>query len=96
MDFDREDCDHLIDQDLEAALKVLEGGEQVQSYKYTINSYASRTEMFLDSDTDIQLHDVVIYCLYQTDVSCATTTVLTATPLPFIDVRWGAHGVAVG
>jgi hypothetical protein len=54
------------------------------------------TEMFLDSDTDIQLHDVVIYCLYQTDVSCAMTTVLTATPLPLIDVRCGTRGGAIG
>jgi hypothetical protein len=30
LDYNREQCDHLIDQDLEAALKALEGGEQVQ------------------------------------------------------------------
>ena len=33
LDYDHEECDHLIDQDLEAALKALEGGEQVQSCK---------------------------------------------------------------
>jgi hypothetical protein len=33
LDYDHEDCDHLIDQDLEGALKALEGGEQVQSCK---------------------------------------------------------------
>ena len=33
LDYDHDECDHLIDQDLEAALKALEGGEQVQSCK---------------------------------------------------------------
>jgi hypothetical protein len=30
LDYDRGICDHLIDQDLEAALKAIEGDEQVK------------------------------------------------------------------
>jgi hypothetical protein len=37
LDYDRGVCDHLIDQDLEAALKAIEGDEQVKPNKF--NNY---------------------------------------------------------
>ena len=41
LDYDHDECDHLIDQDLEAALKALEGGEQVESCEHILISYRS-------------------------------------------------------
>jgi len=61
-DYDRRTCDHLTDQDLEAALKAIEGDEQVNR-SYEVNNYLykdtpSSTDQCYDVNETELLHNL--------------------------------------